>query len=109
MYPCILLSSLRGVNTCIYETYEKTESPKPCMIKLRINISKIDETMLFPGKNGKYLNLLLFENKDGRDSYGSDGFSVQELSKEQREAGTKGPIVGNWKHQESNPPQDQPN
>ncbi len=71
------------------------------MIQLRINNDKVDQSSLFPGKNGKYLNLLLFENKEGRDNYGNDGFVVQELSKEKRETGVKAPIIGNWKHQQT--------
>lgn len=68
------------------------------MIKLNINTSKIDESSLFQGRNGKYLHLLLFER---RDDYGNDGFVIQEPSKEQRDAGTRGPIVGNWKQQQA--------
>lgn len=69
------------------------------MTKLNINVIKIDKTAIYKGKNGngKYLNLVLFENRGGKDQYGNDGFIVQELSKEQREAGNKGPIVGSWK------------
>ncbi len=68
------------------------------MIKLSINTKKIDESALFPGQKGKYLNIVLFER---RDDFGNDGFAVQEPSKEQREAGTRGPIVGNWRRQQA--------
>jgi hypothetical protein len=38
------------------------------------------------------------DNRDGTDQYGYDGFIVQDVGKERREAGIKGPIIGNWKH-----------
>jgi hypothetical protein len=66
----------------------------------KINVSKIDKTALFEGKNGKYLDIVLFENRDGTDQYGNDGFVVQDISKERRDAGEKGPIIGNWKRVE---------
>jgi len=67
------------------------------MQTLSINVTRIDRTGIYPGKNGKYLNLVLFENKAGRDSYGNDGFVTQDLGRERRQAGEKGPILGNWR------------
>jgi len=43
------------------------------------------------------LDMVLFDNKDGKDQYGNDGFVVQSVSKEARQQGVKGPIIGNWK------------
>jgi hypothetical protein len=71
------------------------------MITIKLNCSRIDKTALFEGKNGKYLDLVLFENKGGRDQYGNDGFVTQDIGKERREAGEKGPILGNYKEVES--------
>jgi hypothetical protein len=68
------------------------------MQKLKIDVKKIDKSALFEGKSGTYLDVTLFENKDGPGKYGDDGFIVQEISKERREAGEKGPIIGNWRH-----------
>jgi hypothetical protein len=68
------------------------------MQKLNINVSLIDKSELYEGKKGKYLSLTLFENRDGTDQYGNDGFIVQDIGKERRESGQKGPIIGNWKH-----------
>ena len=68
------------------------------MIVLKINVTRIDKDHLFDGKNGKYLDLALMENKDGPDQYGNNGFVTQGISKEKRDAGERGPIVGNWKH-----------
>jgi hypothetical protein len=30
-----------------------------------INVTKIDKTALYEGKNGKYLSLVFFDNKEG--------------------------------------------
>lgn len=67
------------------------------MKRITINVTRIDKSALYEGKNGKYLDLTLFENRDGRDQYGNDGFVTQDIGKERRVAGEKGPILGNWK------------
>lgn len=71
------------------------------MIKLKINCSRIPKERLFEGKNGKYLDLVLF---DKPDSYGNDGFVKIDVSKEARESGDNGEIIGNWKNVGSKPP-----
>ena len=62
-----------------------------------INVTRIDKSALYEGKNGKYRSLVFFDNKDGPDQFGNDGFVTQDLGKERRMAGEKGPIIGNWK------------
>jgi hypothetical protein len=70
--------------------------PKPSTI--RIDVMKIDKTALHPGKDGaKYLNLAIFENRDGPDKYDNTHFVVQDLPKERRDKGEKGAILGNAK------------
>jgi hypothetical protein len=66
----------------------------------KINVTRIDKSALFEGKNGKYLDIVLWENRDGLDQYGNNGFITQYIGKERREAGEKGPIIGNWKERE---------
>ena len=68
------------------------------MITAKINVGKIDKTALFEGKNGKYLDLVLFENKGGTDQYGNDGFVTQDIGRKRREAGERGPIIGNYQN-----------
>ena len=58
----------------------------------------IVENNIFVGQKGLYLSLTMIENRDGKDDYGNDGFISVDVSKEDREAGVKGPIIGNWKH-----------
>jgi hypothetical protein len=68
-----------------------------------INVSRIDKTALVDGKNGKYLSLVFFENRDGEDRFGNMGFITQDLGKERRLAGEKGPILGNWREMKAKP------
>lgn len=79
------------------------------MIKISINVLKIEKDRLFVGKSGKYLDCVLVEKPD---QYGNDGFVSQDVSKEERAQGKKGTIIGNWKHlgggkQQSKPQQRQ--
>ena len=66
------------------------------MIQLKIDVSKIDKTKLYNGKKGTYLDATLFLN-DQVDQYGNHGFIVQSVSKEERESGVKGAVLGNVK------------
>jgi hypothetical protein len=67
------------------------------MKTIQIQLDKIDKAQIFVGKVHKYLNATLHDNKNGKDEYGNDGFVTQSISKEKREAGERGPIIGNWK------------
>lgn len=75
----------------------KTNMPKP-IISLKIDVKKIDKTLLFVGQKGTYLDATIFE-KDGGvvDEYGNAGYVAQSVSKEARERGEKGPIIGNYR------------
>ena len=68
------------------------------MKRLKIDVSKIDKSALFKGEKGTYCDLTLMDNRDGQDQWGNDGFIVQDIGKVRREAGEKGPIIGNWNH-----------
>jgi len=65
-------------------------------IALKIDVSKIDKSRLFQGKKGTYLDAVLFL-KDDDDEYGNNGMIVQSVTQEEREAGTRGAILGNSK------------
>jgi hypothetical protein len=71
------------------------------MVKCKIDVQKIDKSHLYKTDKGNYLNVLLMENKGGKSKYGDDGFIIQGVSKEAREAGERGPIIGNWQHLEA--------
>lgn len=62
----------------------------------KIDCTKIDKTFLFKGKAGTYLDIALIPNKNGRDQYGNDGMIVQSVSKQARQDGKRGPILGNY-------------
>ena len=74
------------------------------MIKAKIDVKKISKPDMFVGQKGTYLDLCLLENRDGTDQYGNDGMVIQEISKEARESGPKGPIIGNYRVIQANPP-----
>ncbi len=64
----------------------------------KIDVTKINKEHLFEGKKGKYLDFTLMENRDGVSEYGDDGFIIQDIPREARDNGEKGPIIGNWRH-----------
>jgi hypothetical protein len=68
------------------------------MISLSIKTYEIEPEHIIIGKNGKIVSVVLFENKDGRGKYGDDGFAVQGVSKELRDKGVRGKIIGNWRY-----------
>ena len=68
----------------------------PDMIRIKLDLNKVVQDALFPGKNGaSYLDLTLIPSKNSQ--YGDSHFAVQDLGKEARLAGKKGPIIGNAK------------
>ena len=66
------------------------------ILKISIDVTKIDKKRLYKGKKGTYLNAAILL-RDEPDQYGNDGFIAEEVSKEERESGTKGTILGNVK------------
>lgn len=64
------------------------------VINLKIDVTKITKDKLFKGEKGTYLNATLVPTPDSQ--YG-DYMIVEDTSKEEREAGTKGVILGNAK------------
>jgi hypothetical protein len=75
------------------------------MITSKIDVTKIDKESIYHGKKGKYIDLILIEKAN---DYGDNGYVRQSISKERREAGENGPILGNWKWQEKKPPPPDP-
>mgnify|MGYP003632033554 CR=1 FL=1 len=65
-------------------------------ISVRIDITKIDESRLYQGAKGTYLDLTTFVS-DELDQYENNGFISQSLTAEEREAKTQTPILGNVK------------
>jgi hypothetical protein len=66
------------------------------ILRLKIDVTKIDKARLFKGEKGTYLDCTLLYN-EATDQYGNNGMITQDVSKEDREAGNKGAILGNAK------------
>lgn len=64
-------------------------------VRLKIDVKKIEKARLYQGKKGTYLDATCFIDIDEEDQYGQNGMVTQDVTKEEREAGTKGPILGN--------------
>jgi hypothetical protein len=59
-----------------------------------INLSKLDKSAFFEGKNGKYCKITLWEN-DREDQFGNTHSAKQDLGKDRK--GEKSEYVGNAK------------
>lgn len=79
-------------------------------IKIKINVTRILKEYLFEGKNGKYLNLVAWPNKNGTGQYGDTHFVSQDIPKEDRDQGVQAPILGNLTlpEEEASRPKPQP-
>ena len=66
-------------------------------VSLKIDVSKIDKNRLFKGNKGTYLDCTAFIDLNELDQYGNSGMITQDVTKEEKEAGTKGAILGNCK------------
>ena len=67
------------------------------VLKIELDVTKIDKERLFKGEKGTYLDATTFIDLDQQDKYGNNGFIAHSVSKEEREAGVQGAIVGNAK------------
>lgn len=65
-------------------------------ISLKIDVTKIDKARLFAGKKGTYLDATVFVD-DKQDEFGNNGMISQSVSKEERDSGVVGAILGNCK------------
>ena len=64
-------------------------------INLKIDVSKIDKERLFKGKKGTYLDATAFIDLDNQGEFGDNGIINQAVSKEEREQGQRGELIGN--------------
>lgn len=65
-------------------------------IKIKINCSRITKARLFKGERGTYLNCIAIPLKKP-DQFGQTHMIVEDVSKEERDQGIKGAIIGNAK------------
>ena len=66
-------------------------------VSLKIDVTKIEKARLFKGEKGTYLDATAFIDVDNPGQYGDNGMITQNVSKEERDAGTQGAILGNVK------------
>tara|TARA_Y100000817_G_scaffold230665_1_gene183097 strand:- start:311 stop:643 length:333 start_codon:yes stop_codon:yes gene_type:complete len=71
-----------------------TDKKSGGILRLNLDVTKIDKTALFRGKKGTYLEISVLMHSDA-DEYGNHGMAVQGIGKDRREAGERGPILGN--------------
>jgi len=64
-------------------------------ITAKIDVLKVDKEKLFKGEKGLYLDIALIPSPNS--AYGDDYMVVQSVTKEEREKGIKGAILGNAK------------
>jgi len=65
------------------------------MITAKIDVTKIDKKRLFVGKKGTYLDFTLIETPN--NTFGNDYMIVESITKEEREQGIQGRILGSAK------------
>lgn len=68
------------------------------IIRVKIDLKKLNQDLYFRAQSGAvYADLTLLEDRNGEDQYGNHFMVVQDVGKERREKGEKGPIIGNGK------------
>ena len=71
----------------------------------KIDVTKIDKSRLYKGQKGTYLDVLLIPTPQ---SEYADFMVVQHVSKEERDKGIKGEILGNGKVMGESKPEPKP-
>ena len=66
-------------------------------VSLKIAVNDIDKARLFKGQKNTYLDATVFIDLDQLDQYGNSGMITQDVSKEEKQQGVKGNILGNCK------------
>ena len=66
-------------------------------VSFKLDVKKIDKARLFQGAKGTYLDFTGFIDLDNLDQYGNSGFIAQDITKEEKDSGVQGNILGNSK------------
>ena len=81
-------------------------------VNLKIDVTNIEKARLFQGEKGTYLDAQVFVDVDEKDQYGNNGMITQAVSKDERDQGVKGAILGNcrvfWQGESDKPKQNNP-
>ncbi len=72
------------------------------VITIRLELGKLNRDRIYvsPKTGRKYMSFVL---ADKPDRFGNDGEVLESISKEERLAGVKGEVVGNWKQLRAKP------
>jgi len=66
-------------------------------VNIGINVMAIEKARLKESGDKKFLNATVFIDPDNPDEHGQHGMVTQDLSREERDNGVKGSILGNVK------------
>ena len=81
-------------------------------VSFKLDVTKIDKARLFKGAKGTYLDITSFIDLDQLDQYSNSGMVTQDVTKEEKDQGVKGPILGNckvfWSDNRAQPQQQAP-
>ena len=91
---------------CVEVNNMSNQNGRTVGVRLKINVMKIEKARLFAAQSGaKYLDATVFINIDEKDQYDNNGMITQDIPKEEKDAGTKGAILGNaqvfWSNMEA--------
>jgi hypothetical protein len=64
-------------------------------VRVKLDVTKIEKARLFKGQKGTYLDATVFIDVDQKDQYDNNGMVTQDISKEEKDAGVQGAILGN--------------
>ena len=64
-------------------------------VRLKIDVTKIEKARLFKGAKGTYLDATVFIDADQKDQYDNNGMITQDVSKDEKDNGIQGAILGN--------------
>jgi len=66
-------------------------------VSIKLNVLEIDKARLFKGEKGTYLDTTVFIDLYQLDQYGNSGMITQDVTKEEKQQGIRGNILGNCK------------
>ena len=66
-------------------------------INIGINVKEIDKARLKSSGDKIFLNATVFFDTEQKDQFGNSGMIAQDVSKEEKDSGVKGNILGNIK------------
>jgi hypothetical protein len=76
------------------------------ILKLKLDVTKLDKSAFFKGEKGTYCDLAVFIN-DEPDQYGNDASVKQDLGKDRRDEKLYGSVIGlTWEASNKLRPQD---